>query len=222
MPVQLAVHGVELIADRSGALYWPGEQALLVADLHLEKGSSYARGGQLLPPYDTIATLARLADLVARLCPRRIFFLGDAFHDPFAGERMTPGALAAIAALGAGRELVWIAGNHDPLPPRAVPGARLGEVKAGGLILRHLPSTRAEAGEIAGHLHPVARVQTRAAIVRRACFIADGNRMLLPAFGAYAGGINVRDPAIADLFTRPRVFVLGAARVLPIAHARLA
>lgn len=221
MPVQLAVHGVELIADRSGALYWPGEQALLVADLHLEKGSSFARRGQFLPPYDSAATLARLSAVVARFRPRRLFFLGDAFHDPFAGERMEPETLAAIRALGVGRELVWISGNHDPAPPEAVPGARVDEVQAGGLILRHLPTTGEAKGEIAGHLHPVARVQTRAAVVRRACFISDGRRALLPAFGAYAGGLNVREGVIAGLFTQPQVHVLGERRVLRVAYDKL-
>jgi len=221
MAVRIAVNGVELIADRSGALLWPAESALLVADLHLEKGSSFARSGQLVPPYDTAATLARLSAVAARHAPRRIFFLGDAFHDPFAGERIAPEALAAIAALGAGRDLIWIAGNHDPAPPDAVPGARLDELRAGGLVLRHLPSARPVAGEIAGHLHPVARVRTRAAVVRRGCFIGDGTRALLPAFGAYTGGINVRDAAIAGLFTRPQVLVLGERRVLPIAYDRL-
>ena len=219
--MRLTIHGVDLIADRAGALYWPEERALLVADLHLEKGSSLARSGQLLPPYDTVATLARLSAVAARHSPRRIFFLGDAFHDPFAGERIGAEALAAITTLGAGRDLVWISGNHDPAPPDAVPGARVNEIRQGGLVLRHLPSPRDVAGEIAGHLHPIARVQTRAAVVRRACFISDGTRALLPAFGAYAGGINVREGAIAGLFTRPQVHVLGERRVLPVAYDRL-
>lgn len=220
MPVTLDVNGVRLLADRAGALFWPAERALLVADLHLEKGSSYARSGQLLPPYDTIATLNRLGALAARHAPRRIFFLGDAFHDGYAGERIGAEAVAFLAALGRGRDLVWIAGNHDPAPPAQLDGERIGEARLGGLILRHLPATRPEAGEIAGHLHPVARVATRAAVVRRACFVSDETRALLPAFGAYAGGLNLREAAIARLFERPRVHVLGERRVLPIALDR--
>lgn len=220
MPVVLTVNGVALLADRSGALYWPAERTILVADLHLEKGSSYARSGQFLPPYDTIATLQRLATVVARHDPRRIVFLGDAFHDPFAGERIGADALTILVALAKGRELVWIAGNHDPAPPLQVPGTRAGEIRLGGLVLRHLPQSKPEPGEIAGHLHPAARVQTRAAVVRRSCFISDDVRALLPAFGAYTGGINIRDGVIAGLFDRPRIHVLGERRVLAIALAR--
>jgi DNA ligase-associated metallophosphoesterase len=220
MPVALEINGEELVADRAGALYWPAEKALLLADLHLEKGSSYARSGQLLPPYDTVATLNRLGALVAKYAPRRIFFLGDAFHDPHAGERIAPEAVAFLTALGEGRELIWIEGNHDPLPPAQLCGARCAEVRAGRLVLRHIPSIRGEAGEIAGHLHPVARVATRAAVVRRACFVSDRTRAILPAFGAYTGGINIREAAIARLFEAPRVHVLGEKRVLAIALER--
>lgn len=220
VPVRLAINGVELVADRAGALHWPAEKALLVADLHLEKGSSFARSGQLLPPYDTIATLNRLGALAAKYDPRRIFLLGDAFHDGRAGERLPAEAAAFIEALGRGREIVWIAGNHDPLPPARLAGTRCREVRHGGLILRHIPGEGGEAGEIAGHLHPVARVATRAAVVRRACFVSDRRRALLPAFGAYAGGLSLRDPAIGRLFASPQVHVLGGRRVLRIAFER--
>lgn len=220
MPVHLSINGVRLVADRAGALWWGDQRALLLSDLHLEKGSSYARSGQFVPPYDTIATLNRLGLLVAKYSPRRIFFLGDAFHDAYAGERIAPDAVNLIASLAKGRELVWIEGNHDPRPPAQLVGERASEVRIGGLVLRHLPSSKPEAGEIAGHLHPVARVATRAAVVRRACFISDENRVILPAFGAYTGGINVRDAAISKHFERPRVHVLGERRVLPIALER--
>lgn len=221
MPVEIAINDVALTLDASGAVWWPGEQALLVADLHLEKGSSFARSGQLLPPYDTMATLQRLAAVADARAARRIILLGDAFHDPYAGERIATDALAAIAALGRGRDLVWISGNHDPAPPADVAGERLDELRCGGLILRHLPGRKTEAGEIAGHLHPVARVKTRAAVVRRACFLSDARRMILPAFGAYTGGLNVRDAAFDGLFSAPRVHVLGARRVLPMGLDRL-
>ena len=220
MPVTLVVNGVALVADRSGALWHPAERCLIVSDLHLEKGSSYARSGQFVPPYDTLATLNRLAAVVARYAPRRIVFLGDAFHDRFAGERIPAEAVACIDALGLGRTLVWIEGNHDPLPPAQLAGERCAELALGRLMLRHLPAAEVEAGEIAGHLHPVARVQTRAAVVRRACFISDDKRAILPAFGVYTGGVNIRDAAIARLFDAPRVHVLGERRVLPIGLAR--
>lgn len=221
MPVQIRINDVPLTLDPSGAVWWPAEQALLVADLHLEKGSSFARSGQLVPPYDTMATLRRLQDVATGRAARRIILLGDSFHDPCAGERIAADALAAIDALARGRELIWISGNHDPAPPADVAGMRTDELRSGGLILRHLPGKKAEAGEIAGHLHPVARVKTRAAVVRRACFLSDARRMILPAFGAYTGGLNVRDAAFNGLFTAPRVHVLGARRVLPMALDRL-
>ena len=221
MPVVIAVNGVDLVLDPSGAVWWRDERTLLVADLHLEKGSSFARSGQLVPPYDTMATLQRLAQVADARGARRVVMLGDAFHDPYAGERIAGDALAAIAELGRGRDLVWISGNHDPAPPAAVVGDRLDILRVGGLVLRHLPGRQAEAGEIAGHLHPVARVKTRAAVVRRACFLSDTRRMILPAFGAYTGGINVRDAAFDGLFVAPRVHVLGARRVLPMAMDRL-
>lgn len=221
MPVMIDIAGERLVADTTGALFCETRRALLVADLHLEKGSSYARTRQFVPPYDTIATLNRLTALVARRAPSAIYFLGDAFHDAFAGERLPPEAIAAISALGAGRTLVWIAGNHDPAPPAMLPGERTDEAGLGALVLRHIPSRRAATGEIAGHLHPVARVATRAATVRRPCFISDGSRAILPAFGAYTGGLSVRDPAIADLFGPARYHVLSERRVLPIAPERI-
>lgn len=221
MPVEVAINGVSLLLDVSGAAYWPVERTLLVSDLHLEKGSSFARSGQLVPPYDTAATLARLAAVVTNHAVRRIVFLGDAFHDRFAGERIDVEAVQAIAALGHGRELVWISGNHDPAPPAAMPGLRLDVLQAGGLTLKHLPGKRCEPGEIAGHLHPAARVKTRAKIVRRPCFISDTGRMILPAFGAYTGGLNILDNAFDGLFDAPRIHVLGERRVLPIAINKL-
>ena len=221
MPVAITIGGERFFADVTGALWHPGHQALLVADLHLEKGSSYARSGQLVPPFDTIATLSRLAAAATRWRARSIFVLGDAFHDAFAGERIADEAVAAIDALAAGRRLVWIKGNHDPAPPEQVPGDRADEVRLGDLVLRHEPRKALEGAEIAGHLHPVARVATRAQVVRRRCFVHDERRLLLPAFGAYAGGISVRLPVIAELFSMPSVHVLGERRVLSIARDRI-
>lgn len=221
MPVGITVNGENLVADLSGALWHPARRALLVADLHLEKGSSFARSGQFVPPYDSIATLARLAAVAARWRAQTIYFLGDAFHDPFAGERIDIETRAALASLASGRHLVWIAGNHDPSPPAQVAGERVVESSLGNLVLRHIPSKKPEPGEVAGHLHPVARVATRAALLRRRCFVHDDSRIILPAFGAYAGGLSVRDPAIADLFAAPRVLVLGERRVLPMPGARI-
>jgi hypothetical protein len=212
--LSLVVSGVTVSARPSGALWIAAQGALVIADAHFEKGSAYAARGQFLPPYDTAETLARLEVEAEALSPKVIIFLGDAWHDGGAEARLAPAAAARIAALARGRTLVWIAGNHDPAGPKDLPGDRCETLPLDGLILVHEPSDGAGMGELAGHLHPCARV---ASVGRRRCFITDGLRMILPAFGAYAGGLNVRDPAIRGrLGPRRLAAVLGAGRVHPI------
>ena len=220
---ELEVAGARLVADASGALWWPLERVLVVADLHLEKGSSFAARGQMLPPYDTAATLARLARAVAQFAPRAVIALGDSFHDRRGQARMAPADLAALAAMQAGRDWLWIAGNHDPEPVTGLAGVSLPEVALGPLTFRHEPQAGAAAGEVSGHLHPVARLRVRGHGLRRRCLAADAARAVLPAFGAYAGGLNMRDPAFAPLFPGGRAcaWVMGAARVYRIAAERL-
>jgi uncharacterized protein len=196
----LNLASAELVADCAGALYWPDERLLVVADLHLEKGSAFAARGVLLPPYDTVATLARLATLIERYAPRLVIALGDSFHDGGGPERLSDISRAALKALQCGRDWLWIAGNHDPEPGKDI-GGRFAEVLAiGPLTFRHEPSAVPCDGEIAGHLHPLARVARRGRAVSRRCFASDGCRLVMPAFGAYAGGLNVRDRAIVSLF----------------------
>jgi DNA ligase-associated metallophosphoesterase len=186
----LAIAGHELVADAAGALYCARERALIVADLHLEKGSSYAQRGVLLPPYDTAATLLRLAALIGRYNPRVVVALGDSFHDRRAGERIAVADRDRLAALQAGRGWIWIAGNHDPEPPAGLGGEAHTQWRLGPLVLRHEPTAGAAPGELAGHLHPVARVWSSAGTTRRRCFVSDGTRCILPAFGAFTGGLN--------------------------------
>jgi uncharacterized protein len=222
-PVQVAA--TTLLADPDGALYWVEERLLLVADLHLEKGSAFAKRGVLLPPYDTASTLSRLARLVEHYAPRVVVALGDSFHDDHGPLRMSDLDRIKLKGLQRGRDWVWIAGNHDPDLPRDV-GGRFADVLAiGGLTFRHEPSEQAQNGEIAGHLHPVARVAQRGRAVSRRCFATDGQRLVMPAFGAYAGGLNVRDRAIVGLFGTlaftahmlgaQRLYALTAERCLP-------
>lgn len=215
----LTVAGVALVADPAGALYEPASSALTVADLHLEKGSSFAQRGQFLPPYDTAATLARLARLVAIYQPRVVIALGDSFHDRGGASRLGEADRQALSALQRGRDWIWIAGNHDPEPPAGCGGEALAEMALGPLTLRHEPSAGAAHGEIAGHLHPVAKVAVRGRGLRRRCFAADGARIVLPAFGAYAGGLNVRDVAFSRLFAAGAftAWMLGDAGVYAIA-----
>jgi hypothetical protein len=194
----LSVAEADLVADCAGALYWPDESVLVVADLHLEKGSSYAARGVFLPPYDTAATLARLAYVIARYVPRAVIALGDSFHDGEGPARLADTDRAVLRALQRGREWIWITGNHDPEPAAGIGGSFGGTLGIGTLMFQHEP-TGAD-GEIAGHLHPVARVSARGRSVSRRCFASDGKRLVMPAFGAYAGGLNVRDRAFADIF----------------------
>jgi DNA ligase-associated metallophosphoesterase len=218
----VAVSGVVLEALPEGVLWWADERLLVVADLHLEKGSSFARRGRFLPPYDTAETLARLAAVFARLDPKRVVALGDSFHDDGGPERLAPSDRERLAALQSGRDWVWVAGNHDPAAPAGLAGLHVEALNVGRVTFRHEPARGFAEGEIAGHLHPAARVVGRARSVRRRCFVGDGLRLVLPAFGAYAGGLNVLDAAFAGLFApRFRAYVLGADAVYPIAPADL-
>ena len=211
-----AIHllGEELVALACGAAFWPATRTLIVADLHFEKGSSFARRGALLPPFDTAATLLRLAAAIAATEPARVISLGDAFHDGFGPERMGDDDRTRLASLQAGREWIWIAGNHDAEAVGDVGGVRVDELSIGALTFRHEPK-RGALGEVAGHLHPAARVRVAAGTVRRHCFAGDGNRLILPAFGAYAGGLDVASRAFAGLFETRRltVHLVGDGRV---------
>jgi len=214
--LRMAVAGAEVAFRASGALWIEGVQALVIADLHLEKGSAYAARGQLLPPYDTREALGRLAAEVAAARPKLVVMLGDAFHDAGAGERLSAEDAASISALAMGRTLIWVTGNHDPEPPRDLPGEAADELELCGLVLRHEPAPGRAAAEASGHLHPCARVAAGGRSVRRRCFVTDAERVILPAFGAYAGGLNIRDAAFAGLFARPPLAIaLGPRR----AHA---
>lgn len=220
----LTLAGETLTLDLCGGLWLAEHRTLIVSDLHLEKGSAYAaRSGQFLPPYDTRETLACLHEAVARFDPARVVALGDSFHDARGPERMEPGDRAMVAALQEGRDWVWIAGNHDHAVSEGVGGRYAETLQLGGLILRHEPSADAPEGEVAGHLHPCGKVTMRGRAVRRRCFVTDGRRLIMPAFGAYAGGLNVRNPVYEPLF--PAGFtahLLGDGRVFAIGRAMLA
>jgi DNA ligase-associated metallophosphoesterase len=214
---EITLQGVTLVADCAGALYWPEQGALLVADLHLEKGSSFAARGVFLPPYDTAATLAQL---IAYYAPRAVVALGDSFHDGKAPARLDARDRDALHALQRGRDWIWITGNHDPAPADGIGGSFGGALAIGELMFRHQP-TGAD-GEIAGHLHPVARVRGRGRTVSRRCFASDGARLVMPAFGAYAGGLNVRDRAFAAVFGSLAftAHMLGEGRLYALAAER--
>jgi len=212
--LRAVVQGAEATLRASGALWLAAERMLVVADLHLEKGSAYAARGQMLPPYDTRETLRRLEAEVAALSPDALVLLGDTFHDRQAEDRLAADDAERLRALAAGRTLIWVVGNHDADGPRALPGEVIGELSLGALILRHEPQPGRQPGEVSGHLHPCARVRASRGSVRRRCFVTDAERLILPAFGAYAGGLNVRDAAFSGLFSRPPIVgALGSGRV---------
>ena len=210
----------------SGALWLRDRGVLVAGDLHLEKGSAYAAKGSLLPPYDTAATLERLEHEIEALAPRVLVLLGDSFHDPRATARLMPGDARRIAALASGRTLVWAEGNHDRKGQESaldgLPGEVVDELVVGGLTFRHEPLAGPAPGEVSGHLHPAVLLVARGRGVRRRAFLTDGERLVLPAFGAYAGGLNVLDPAFHGLFRRePIAAALGSDRVRALAMGSL-
>jgi uncharacterized protein len=214
------IAGVTMLADLSGALVWEEQRLLVVSDLHLEKGSSFALRGVLLPPYDTVATLGRLAAVIARHNPRMVIALGDSFHDRDAHARLSDTDRDTLTALQSGRDWIWISGNHDPALPSDLGGMVANEVAIGPIAFRHEPT--GAFGEIAGHLHPKARVATRGRAMERRCFASDGERAVMPAFGAYAGGLSIRDAAFAKIFQSFgfMAHVLGDNRLHAIAASR--
>lgn len=210
-PVHIA--GQRLMLDPAGFVVWPAQRLLVVADLHLEKGSAFAARGQLIPPYDTRETLDRLAQALRRYAPRRLVLLGDSFHDAKGATRLAVPDAATLIRLLAGLEVTWVLGNHDPTPPEGLPGAAVEELALAPFTFRHVAKPGATA-ELSGHYHPKATMPTRAGGVTRPCFLSDGRRLLLPAFGAYTGGLDITAPAIANLFPRGgRAFLLGEDRL---------
>jgi len=211
------------VCDPRGVLYFPDFGLLAVSDLHLEKGSAIARRGVLIPPYDTVATLARLAEAVSDYQPRTVVSLGDSFHDGWGAERLPLPFRQRLEALMTGRDWFWVTGNHDPDAPADLPGETVRELAFGSLILRHEPSGTYVEGEVAGHLHPCARIVQRGRSVRRRCFAGDGSRMIMPAFGAYTGSLNVLDRAYRGLFRHETLmaYMLGADRVFAMPGSML-
>lgn len=213
---EITVNSETLIATPCGALFWPDKETLIVSDLHLEKGSHFAMRGVFLPPYDTRATLLRTAKLFERLKPKTVISLGDAFHDGEANLRMETRDAELLASLIGATKWVWVLGNHDPDPPARFSGAVERTMRLGRLIFRHESVKRPEPGEIAGHYHPVAKVRVETRAIRRRCFATDGERMIMPAYGAYAGGLNILDEAYDGVFRKDlTVWILSGAGVYP-------
>ena len=213
--LRIALSNVEVMLRWSGAMWLEAQRTLVVADLHFEKGSSYAaRFGQMLPPYDTRETLDRLDREIALLSPEQLIFLGDSFHDGGGEARLAADDYRRLEGLALGRDLVWAVGNHDADGPKVLPGEIIDEAEIAGLTLRHEPLPGVQLGEVAGHLHPAAKVTSGRATIRRRCFVTDGQRLVLPAFGAFTGGLNILDEAFSNLFAGPLLAgALGPKRV---------
>jgi hypothetical protein len=194
--VRFTFSGHELVALPQGALFWPAREALLVADLHLEKASWFARFGQMLPPYDSIATLADLTALAASTGAREIWCLGDSFHDSKGCDRLPARARALLTALTAGTRWTWITGNHDPGIADHCGGEIVQEAEVDGLLLRHEADPAEPRPELSGHFHPKLRVNHRGRSISRRCFVATERKLILPAFGSLTGGLDAGHPEI--------------------------
>ncbi|MCA3667465.1 MAG: ligase-associated DNA damage response endonuclease PdeM [Methylobacterium sp.] len=217
------IAGLRLMLDCSGAAFLPEESMLVVADLHLEKSAALARFGQMLPPYDSLATLARLEAAVKRLRPESLVLLGDSFHRAdLVPEAGSPAAMI-LTRLADRVRFIWITGNHDPHHPADLPGESLGHLALGGVRLRHEPEADGRP-EIVGHLHPAARLATRAGMQRRRCFLASRERLLMPAFGCLTGALDVTDRPISDLGwgVDARAYLIAREAIHPVPFHALA
>ena len=194
--VPFSFAGETFAVSSEGALLWPEQQALLVADLHLEKASWFARLGQFLPPYDSAATLTALKQLVEATGVRRLYCLGDSFHDRFGCDRLPDDARALLTGMTASLDWTWIVGNHDPGFADHCGGKILDEVQLRGIVLRHEAQRDDPQSEISGHYHPKYRMNLRGRRISRRCFVASSTKLILPAFGSLTGGLDASHPEI--------------------------
>lgn len=204
--------GLECVPHLSGALYVPDYETLIISDLHLEQGTSLARRGIHVPPFDTAVTLDLLEATLSTTHARRLIFLGDSFHDTQGEERLDEIHLNRLRIITNQYETIWIIGNHDPNPPQSLGGHGAETISLGPITLRHEPSKKLKNEiEIAGHLHPGCGLSLRGRHVRGKCFIADQNRLIMPAFGAYTGGLSINSPAFHGLFddTQTKIWMIG-------------
>jgi DNA ligase-associated metallophosphoesterase len=194
--VPFSFAGETFFATADGALHWPAQRTLLVADLHLEKASWFARFGQFLPPYDSHATLSALAAEVERTGAERLYCLGDSFHDQMGCERLPGGARELLRALTLKLDWTWIIGNHDPGFADTCGGRIEEEAEVAGIILRHEAVRSEPVPEISGHFHPKLRVHVRGRLVSRRCFVSSPSKIIMPAFGSLTGGLDAHHPEI--------------------------
>lgn len=215
----LTFGGSSFLPDASGALFWPNEETLLVADLHFEKASHFAEKGYHLPPYDSMETLARLRNVMTVFSPRRVIALGDSWHDIFAPNRMADADAQNLKDLTNTANFIWISGNHDPKPTRF--GAHVPDYEAGGMRFVHEATQRAAAPTFCGHYHPKVRVRLKRASKALPCFAVYDQVCVLPSFGAFTGGLDIQHSALTGPLGTPHtVYACGKNRVyeLPLAQ----
>ncbi|KAB7644943.1 ligase-associated DNA damage response endonuclease PdeM [Polymorphobacter fuscus] len=209
MDVALSFGGETLQPLPCGGLYWPAQSTLIVADLHFEKSSAFARRGWLLPPYDSAETLRLLIDALEATGAARVICLGDSFHDRGGPDRLPAGPRAALQALAASLDWLWITGNHDDSAGASLGGRVMAEARIGGLTLRHEADPADGVPELSGHFHPKVAVRIRGRRITRRAFAMSATKMILPAYGAYAGGLDIADPAITGVMRGPVTAVLA-------------
>ncbi len=215
---EISFNGELLLCDHLGALYWPAQNCLIVSDLHLEKGAAMAVRGFMIPPYDSNTTFARLEECLSRWKPEAVICLGDSFHREDSADNLERQLHDKITGLTHAYQWVWITGNHDPEIPGHLGGRSVDEIHVGPVVFRHEQRELGRAGEISGHLHPAASISRHGKIIRRRCFVSDGKRLIMPAFGAYTGGLDLKHEAFAKLLNNSKlqIWMLGAERVYEI------
>ena len=225
MDVALSFAGESLRPLPCGALHWPAQDALLVADLHFEKASAFARRGRLLPPYDSADTLRILIDALEQTGARRVICLGDSFHDRNGPDRLCAGPRAALKSLTASLDWLWITGNHDDSAGASLGGRIMAEARIGALTLRHEANPDDPAPELSGHFHPKVAVHIRGRRIVRRAFAVSATKIILPAYGAFTGGLDITDPAITGVMRGPVTAVVAEGRALlhfPVIAAKIA
>lgn len=221
--LEASVNGTAVLFDYRGVVFLPDSQILIVSDLHLEKGAAFARRGLLHPPYDTETTLAKLEDCLTSYEPKSIISLGDSFHDKHGAIHLPEIYKKQLLKLQQNSDWIWISGNHDPEPPKGLGGTFIENITIENLTFRHEPVQKAADGEVAGHLHPAAKITRRGKSVRKPCFASDGRRLILPAFGTTTGCLSLQHKAFNGLFSKSdlHAYVLGKDQLYPVAFSRL-
>jgi DNA ligase-associated metallophosphoesterase len=220
---KITLSGISFLPHHSGALFAPDHHTLLIADLHLEQGASLARRGIHVPPFDTATTISLLEQVISETKPWRLVLLGDSFHDGRGSSELPQSQAERLLRVTSEIETIWISGNHDPHPPQGLGGIATHEHSLEHIFLRHQPSKRVSKPEIAGHLHPGATIVQRGVATRGKCFVADGQRIILPAFGAYTGALGLRSPAFANMFDEAsaQVWMIGRSAIHRFPMARV-